>query len=71
MGELVQVTSIFFEIVRNRCWKLGILEGEVYRCLGFDESRGTLLLFHPVHGRVRVEKDVARFVSTTLINAVA
>jgi len=61
-GERVRVTEIFFQIVRNRCWELGIRDGDVLECLETDDE--AVLLRHPRRGVVSIERSCARFVLT-------
>lgn len=62
-GQVVEITEIFFQIVRNRCWELGIFEGEVFECVAVDGEE--IVLIHPRRGTVEVSVDCARFVLTT------
>lgn len=61
-GDVVKIDDIFFQIVRNRCWELGIDRGELFECRGVRD--GCVVLEHEDHGRVRLEAHYARFVST-------
>jgi hypothetical protein len=62
MGDVVEVVEIFFEIVRDHCWTLGLVVGDVCECVA--TSNAEIVLAHPTAGRVRVERDSARFVLT-------
>lgn len=59
-GEVVRITEIFFQMVRNRCWEAGIFEGDVVRCREVD--RNLIVLVHPERRKVVLERSCARFV---------
>jgi hypothetical protein len=59
---VVEVIEIFFEIVRNHCWALGLVVGDVCECVAVGKAE--IVLAHPTGGRLKVERDCARFVLT-------
>jgi hypothetical protein len=61
-GDVVEIVEILFEMVRNHCWELGIVEGDVYECVHLD--REEIVLARPRGGQVAVERHCARFVVT-------
>lgn len=60
-GDVVEIADIFFEIVRDRCWELGIDRGEALECVA--KERGRIVLANEEIGRVELESHYARFVS--------
>lgn len=61
-GDVAEVTAIFFDIVRNRCWEIGIRPGEVLECLEADGESGALLLRRRDGEPVVLSEACARFV---------
>jgi hypothetical protein len=61
-GDVVEIVEILFEMVRNHCWELGIVEGDVYECVHLD--REEIVLARPRGGQVAVERHCARFIVT-------
>lgn len=64
-GQTLEVTDIFFQLVRNRCWECGMSEGSVVECL--DVTNEQVVLDHPEHGLFALERSYARFVRTALV----
>lgn len=64
-GDVVKVADIFFQIVRDRCWELGIDRGEVFECRGTRDDH--VVLEHDELGRLELETHYARFVSTVSV----
>lgn len=64
-GDVVKIADIFFQIVRNRCWELGIDRGEVFECRGARDDH--VVLEHDELGRLELETHYARFVSTVSV----
>lgn len=61
-GDIVEIVEIFFEIVRNQCWALGLVVGDTCECVAVDATE--IVLVHPIAGRVSISSDSARFVLT-------
>lgn len=61
-GDVVEVTGVIFEIVRNRCWEAGIRPGEIFECREIRD--GSLVLAQQDGSTVTFERHHARFVST-------
>lgn len=64
-GDVVKITEIFFQIVRDRCWELGIDRGEVFECRATRDDH--VVLEHDELGRLELELHYARFVSTVSV----
>lgn len=64
-GQTVQVKEILFDLVRDRCWELGIREGSVVECRDRDGS--SVVVDLPNGERAQIPRDYAWFVSVDLL----